>query len=427
MILHGNQRGGARDLALHLLKAENEHVAVHELRGFVSDDLVSALKEAQAVSRGTQCKQFLYSLSLNPPPGEVVPIKDFEDTILRVEKKLGLENQPRAIVFHEKKGRRHAHCVWSRIDTENMKAIPLPYTKRKLMELSRELFLEHGWQMPCGMMNSKERDSLNFTMAQWQQARRVDKDVQDIKRILQDCWAISDTQSAFGSALKQRGYILARGDRRGFVVLDHKCEIYAAAKWIGLKTKDIRAKLTDADALPSVEEAKAQIAKDMQLYLSALQKEHHDAIDKRAADIESKIAHMSVIHQDARQTLEARHNERRIHEIQQRQLRFNKGLRGWLDRLTGARSRIQAQNEFETSAAQKRDAREKDALIQQHLEARRGLQARLERLSVYKNERDATLSRDIEQYEDFRQKRREHFEVKPSNARQKRDFPSRER
>ena len=33
MILHGNQRGGARDLALHLLKDENEHVEVHELAG----------------------------------------------------------------------------------------------------------------------------------------------------------------------------------------------------------------------------------------------------------------------------------------------------------------------------------------------------------------------------------------------------------
>ena len=40
MILHGNQRGGARDLALHLLKDENEHVEVHELRGFVSDNLI---------------------------------------------------------------------------------------------------------------------------------------------------------------------------------------------------------------------------------------------------------------------------------------------------------------------------------------------------------------------------------------------------
>ena len=37
MILVGNQRGGAKDLADHLLKQENEHVEVHELRGFIAD------------------------------------------------------------------------------------------------------------------------------------------------------------------------------------------------------------------------------------------------------------------------------------------------------------------------------------------------------------------------------------------------------
>ncbi len=78
MILHGNQRGGAKDLAMHLLKDENEHVEVHELRGFVSDDLVSALNESYAISKGTQARQFLFSLSLNPPLKENVSTEDFE-------------------------------------------------------------------------------------------------------------------------------------------------------------------------------------------------------------------------------------------------------------------------------------------------------------------------------------------------------------
>ena len=67
MILVGNQRGGAKDLALHLLKQENEHVEVHEVRGFASHNLTAALNEAYAISRATRCKQFLFSLSLNPP------------------------------------------------------------------------------------------------------------------------------------------------------------------------------------------------------------------------------------------------------------------------------------------------------------------------------------------------------------------------
>ena len=113
MILKGSQRGGAKDLALHLLKDENDHVRVHELRGFASDDLVGALNEAYAVSRGTKCQKFLYSLSLNPPQTEREGEEAFEAALTQAEDRLGLTGQPRAIVFHEKEGRRHAHAVWS--------------------------------------------------------------------------------------------------------------------------------------------------------------------------------------------------------------------------------------------------------------------------------------------------------------------------
>ncbi|MGH8547172.1 MAG: relaxase/mobilization nuclease domain-containing protein [Methylococcales bacterium] len=94
------------------------------------------------------------------------------------------------MVFHEKEGRRHCHAVWSRIDTDQMKAIPLPYTKRKLQEIARELYLEHGWIMPRGFSDSKETDPRNFTLAEWQQARRAGKDPRAVKAAFQDSWAI---------------------------------------------------------------------------------------------------------------------------------------------------------------------------------------------------------------------------------------------
>ncbi len=53
MILKGSQRGGGQDLAAHLMRMDdNEHVRVHELREFASDNLRGAFKEAEAVSRG---------------------------------------------------------------------------------------------------------------------------------------------------------------------------------------------------------------------------------------------------------------------------------------------------------------------------------------------------------------------------------------
>jgi len=103
MILKGSQRGGGKQMAIHLLNAElNEHVKVHEVRGFIAPDVMGALNEAYAVSKGTQCKQFMYSVSFNPPQNEKVPISVFMDAIDKSEKKLGLMDQPRVVVFHEK-------------------------------------------------------------------------------------------------------------------------------------------------------------------------------------------------------------------------------------------------------------------------------------------------------------------------------------
>jgi hypothetical protein len=61
MILKGNQRAGGGQLAHHLLNdRDNDHVAIHDLRGFISEDLNGAFTEAFAVSQGTRCKQFLF-------------------------------------------------------------------------------------------------------------------------------------------------------------------------------------------------------------------------------------------------------------------------------------------------------------------------------------------------------------------------------
>ncbi len=221
MILRANQRAGGTQMALHLLKTdENEHVEIHEISGFMSDTPMEAFNEAYATSRGTNCKQFLFSLSLSPPETESVPVSVFEKAISDIERKIGLVGQPRVIVFHEKEGRRHAHCVWSRIDAEKMKAINLPHFKLKLRDVSRQLYLEHGWQMPRGLVNSIERNPLNFSQAEWQQAGRVKQDPRAIKEAFQDCWAISDSRTAFANALEERGYYLAKGDRRGFVAVD---------------------------------------------------------------------------------------------------------------------------------------------------------------------------------------------------------------
>lgn len=68
MILKGSERGDAGQLARYLMATrENDHVELHDLRGFASDDLHGAFSEADAIAQGTRCRKHLFSMSLNPP------------------------------------------------------------------------------------------------------------------------------------------------------------------------------------------------------------------------------------------------------------------------------------------------------------------------------------------------------------------------
>jgi len=376
MILVGNARGGARDLARHLMKHENERVEVTELRGFVARDLDGAFQESYAISRGTKCTQFLFSLSLNPPKGAKVSTDQFMSAIDHAEHRLGLTGQPRAVVFHEKRGddgevRRHAHAVWSRIDVQEMKAIPLPHSKRKMQEVSRELYLEHGWTMPRGLAVSGERDPRNFTLAEWQQARRIKEDPREIKAAFQDAWAISDSKTAFSHALQERGYWLARGDQRGYVAVDRHGEVHNIAKRVGIRTKDVRERIGDIEALSSVADTKIEIARAMQAKMEAFQREIAEKEDRERREAEARREAIKARQKTQRDALQEATRLRQQSEDLERRNRLRGGLLGLWDRLTGERKRTLERNTQEAETAQKRGKVERDMLTAAQLAQRR--------------------------------------------------------
>ncbi|QQG35172.1 MAG: relaxase [Micavibrio aeruginosavorus] len=428
MILKGSQRGGGKQLAAHLLKTkENEHVEVHELRGFSSDDLDSALHEVYAVSRGTRAKQFLFSLSLNPPEQEHVPVEAFEAAIEAVEQKMGLQGQPRAIVFHEKDGRRHAHVVWSRIDTDKMKAINLPHYKLKLRDVSRQLYLEHGWQIPRGLLNSKERDPRNYTREEWEQAKRAKQDPKMLKSLFQECWASSDSPKAFAQALEARGYTLARGDRRSHVAVDFRGEVYAIAKWVGVKTRDVRACLGSGDDLPSIEKAKSHIASRMNAMLRCHIAEAELAQQKRMAMLALQREQIVERQRKERADLQAAHAKRAEREKAERASRLNKGFRGLWDRLTGRYGKQAAENEREHKLSAQRDRREKNTMIERQLDERQSLHI-LVRSTRAAHARDMEqLNRDVAEYMRMGKSERLELREKFRDASAQRSGPSKDR
>lgn len=404
MILKASQRGGAMQLARHLMNAEeNEHVEVYELRGFVSEkSLRDALQEVVAVAKGTRCQQMLFSLSLNPPSGEAVPVAVFEAAIGRIEDRLGLQDQARAIVFHEKEGRRHAHVVWSRIDVQEMKAINLPHFKLKLKDISRDLYLEHGWSLPEGFRDKSARDPMTFTRAEWQQARRAKQDPKELKALFQECWAASDGRAAFEKALEERGFYLAKGDRRGFVAMDWRGEVYSLSRWSGQSTKDLTTKLGDPSSLPSATDTRALIAERMSGLIRRYVREAETALQAKENAITLRKAEIKERHVAAREKLIAQQAERWVEETVARAGRYRRGVAGLWDWLSGRAKKTSRENEREAYAAVKRDDREREDQRQAQLKERLALQEELDVLRAQHREEVAALRADIAAYLNLR-------------------------
>jgi hypothetical protein len=391
LILHGNQRGGGRDLAAHLMKAENERIEIVEMRGFVAENLRDALVESYAISKATRCKQHLFSLSINPPSDADINSEDYLDAADRVEKELGLTGQARALVRHWKRGqdgvlRSHAHVVWCRIDTERMKAVHLPFTKKKLREVSRDLHLKHEIKMPPGLINSNDRNPRNFTLEQWQQCKRAKKDIRKLQEDFRDSWSISDSAAAFAHALEERGYILAKGSR-GHVAVDYKGVVYAVRTYTGKTSKEVRQKLGSPEKLPSLAEAHAKASQQVVQRLSQLRAEQRDAITQNRKAAKTQSSRLSAKHQRQMEYLREQQERQKAQEEENRQSRFRKGFSGFWDWLTGKRKRTLLRNREEA------------------------VQIASRRREELRSERDHALVAMKVQHEKSRKDRLKHFEA----------------
>lgn len=433
MILHGNARR-SEGLAFHLLRDdENDHVHVLAIEGFASADIYEAFDEARAIASGTRCEKHLFSLSLSPPCGAEMSEAKFIEAASKAEDHLGLSGQPRVIVLHEKGDHRdrHAHVVWSRIDALEMKAIPMPFNKLRMREISRELFVQHGQKLPRGLVNREERNPLNFTFDQYQHAKRIGKDARRIKSDLIDAWGQSDSTASLKAALQEKGFQLARGDRRGFVVLDSEGEVYSLPKWVGIKTKAVGERFGEEHTLRNVNDTRAEIARAMAGKMDEHKAELHRRNDERKQARTLQRQTLVDRQRKERATALEAIQTRQTEETKARQARFRSGLSGLWDLLRGENRRIKAENESDAAKTMERDAQECEALVQKQRQHRKWLSDRQRERAENLRTQYRQVSKDQKRYKDvatstledrkeaFKQKRRVTAERKPRRSRNK--------
>lgn len=263
MIIKGKSRTEPAALAAHLGNAEkNERVSLLEVRGTIARDLRGALIEMDAYASGTACVKPLYHAAISPEPPHRLTPEQRAEAIETLESKLGLTGHARVVVMHEKLGREHIHVVWSRIDLDRMKSVSDSHNFRKHEEVSRELERRFGHERVQGAHHERDgikRPDRTPSRSELRQEERTGISGKTVKAEVTAAFQASDNAEAFREALRDRGYILARGDRRDFVVVDRAGGIHSLARRIdGMKAAELRAFMAsiDREKLPDIAQAR---------------------------------------------------------------------------------------------------------------------------------------------------------------------------
>jgi len=267
VIIKGGSRAAPGQLAWHLQRRDtNERVEILELQS-PAPNLGEAFRDWQTLTEGTRGTKGLYHANIDPAKGYTMTHEQWQRAVDVLEKELKLDGQPRAVVLHEKHGRQHIHVVWARTDIDEMTLRSDSQNYQAHERASQKLELEFGHEHVPGKHAKRDREKqpefprADANQAEWQQGERTGIDPatrkEQITALKQSC----DNGQTFKTALEEQGYVLAKGDRRDFVIVDEAGSIHSLGRQIqDMKAAELRAFMKDVDreSLPTATEAVEQ-------------------------------------------------------------------------------------------------------------------------------------------------------------------------
>lgn len=210
-------------MASYLLKkADNDNVRLLGIRGTGREtDLRQSLVEMSLTSELTKSDKGLYHVQICPAYGEDKGMTD-EDWVRAadiLEQEAGYQDQKRAIVLHDKNGKVHAHVVWERYDHD--KGIMKPNKFSRLAQDRARQIMEKEF----GHARTPERNAHQPEMKQY----------------LTDIWNQSENAEMFLAAIGEKGYTVAAGTQRPYMVIDETGRSFDLVRQLkGVRTKDVR-------------------------------------------------------------------------------------------------------------------------------------------------------------------------------------------
>lgn len=258
MVINGQAVKGAKRLANHLMKAENEKVSILEISGTaVNDNLHEALRDMETIGKLTksQSGKVLYHANINPRKNEVLTPEQYQKASDALMEKLGMQGQPRAIVMHQKQGRQHAHLVvqLTDVDKGKLKTISNNYYKHKEVARSLEKEFELG-------KTTEIKKGRSFSQAEAQQAKKLGQKVTDYRLTVQACFVGARNGKEFYTQLAEKGVHLAQGRR--VVVIDQNGNAQSLTRILKplAKAQNVKERINDiGHELPDASKVQAYI------------------------------------------------------------------------------------------------------------------------------------------------------------------------
>lgn len=265
MIVKGRARSGPAQLAAYLLREDGkEHPVLVQLFDG-GEDLHKAFLLWHTIGEATRGEKTLYHAQIAPRATHDMSPDQWKRAAEILAEELGMKDHPRAIVVHEGGKNPHAHVVFQRTDADTMTLWDDGFNYLKHEKASKRMAEEFGHEIVPGKHEKRDRENqpefprADATQEDHQQAARTGMTVEQRKEQVTALRAQSDSAPAFKAALEEAGYILARGDKRGLVIVDGEGEVFSLSRQItDIKGKDFKAFMEgiDANTLPTVERAK---------------------------------------------------------------------------------------------------------------------------------------------------------------------------
>ncbi|MGB9154079.1 MAG: hypothetical protein WCD70_13450 [Alphaproteobacteria bacterium] len=264
MIIEGGSRSNTAFFGEHLADTERANESAESVysEGVGLGTPKEMLASFEARAAGSMVKNFFTHMAFNNkgdwPLNPAEEIKAYK----MAAKKQGLEGQPFFIVRHVKpNGDQHFHTITLRIGADG-KAVNNDYRDQfRMAESSREIEKALGLRR---MENVIKRDPAAKQTQKWERYRgaatgysvkRVARDLKDIRAKTGDMNGL-----AFVRALEHSRYVLARGDKLPFVIIDRTGTTHPLGARLSLKPDALAGFMRDVlpGSLPSIKEARAE-------------------------------------------------------------------------------------------------------------------------------------------------------------------------